>query len=246
MYIQHIYIQIVIIIMFEVIIILLYCIIVSTNDKWCVENIWNSEEMITNREYLQRRMTEIQREEEVLLRDRSVPRALLPSQDQVEDLAHLRDENFTLAQQVEELRQQITEIQNQPNSSLKENQRILQDVMEQHQQEIKQSNTRLQKAQSQLQESDTRLQETQSQLQESDTRLQETQSQLQESDTRLQDTQVQLQLTQQDSQQQIQVMVCNYNPRCMCTYTSIHPCESIKHYDVIYFMMSIMMNFISF
>ena len=84
--------------------------------------------MITNREYLQRRMTEIQREEEVLMRDRSVPRALLPSQDQVEDLAHLRDENFTLARQLEELRQQMTEIQKQANSSLKDNQRILQAV----------------------------------------------------------------------------------------------------------------------
>ena len=201
-----------------------------TNDKWCVENIWNSEEMITNREYLQRRMTEIQREEEVFMGERSFPRELLASQDQFEDLAHLRDENFTLARQLEELRQQITDIQKQANSSLKENQRILQDVIEQYQQEIIQSNTRLQETQSQLQESDTRLQESdtrlqkaQSQLQESDTRLQETLSQLQESDTRLQETQsqlqesdtrlqAQLQLTQQDSQQQIQVMVCNYNP----------------------------------
>ena len=172
-----------------------------TNDKWCVENIWNSEEMITNTEYLQRRMTEIQREEEVLMRDRSVPRALLPPQDQVEDLAHLRDENFTLARQLEESRQQITEIQKQANSSLKENQRILQDVMEQHQQEIKQSNTTLQETQSQLRESDTTLQETQSQLRESDTRLQETQSQLRESDTTLQETQSQLRETQSQLQQ---------------------------------------------
>ena len=192
-----------------------------------MENIWNSEEMITNREYLQRRMTEIQREEKLLMRDRSVPRALLPPQNHVEDLAHLRDENFTLARQVKELQQQITEIEKQADSSLKENQRILHDAIEQYQQEMKQSNTRLQETQSQLRESDTRLQETQSQLRESDTRLQETQSQLresdtrlqetqsqlQESDTRLQDTQAQLQLTQQDSQQQIQVMVCNYNPK---------------------------------
>ena len=219
-----------------------------TNDKWCVENIWNSEEMITNREYLQRRMTEIQGEEELLMRDRSVPRALLPPQNQVEDLARLRDENFTLAQQVKELRQQITKIEKQADGSLKENQRILQDAIEQYQQEMKQSNTRLQETQSQLRESDTRLQETQSQLRESDTRLQEsdtrlqetqsqlresdtrlqetqsqlresntrlqeTQSQLRESDTRLQDTQAQLQLTQQDCQQQIQVMVCNSNPK---------------------------------
>ena len=198
-----------------------------TNDKWCVENIWNSEEMITNREYLHRRMTEIQSEEELLMRDRSVPRALSPPQNQVEDLAHLRDENFTLAGQVKELQQQITEIEKQADGSLIENRRILHDAIEQYQQEMKQSNTRLKETQSQLresdtrlQESDTRLQETQSQLresdtrlQESDTRLQETQSQLRESDTRLQDTQAQLQLTQQDTQQQIQVMVCNYNPK---------------------------------
>ena len=150
-----------------------------SNDKWCVENIWNSEEMITNREYLQRRMTEIQRAEEVLMRDRSVPRALLPPLDQVEDLAHLRDENFTLVRQLEDSRQQIIQIQKQANSSLKENQRILQDVMEQHQQEIKQSNTRLQETQSQLRESDTKLQETQSRLQEANTGTQEMQHQIQ-------------------------------------------------------------------
>ena len=144
-----------------------------TNAKWCVENIWNSEEMITNTQYLQRRMTEIQREEEVLMRDRSVPRVLLPNRDKVEDLARLRDENFTLARQLEESRQQITDIQKQSNSRLKENQRILQDVIEQHQQEIKQYNTRLQETQSQLRESDTRLQETQSQLQETQSRLQQ-------------------------------------------------------------------------
>ena len=174
-----------------------------TNAKWCVENIWNSEEMITNREYLQRRMTEIQREEEVLMRDTSVPRVLLPNRDQVEDLARLRDENFTLARQLEESRQQITDIQKQSNSRLKENQRILQDVIEQHQQEIKQYNTRLQETQSQLRESDTRLQETQSQLQESDTRLQETQSQLQETQSRLQ----QAFTGTQEMQHQIQVII---------------------------------------
>ena len=174
-----------------------------TNAKWCVENIWNSEEMITNREYLQRRMTEIQREEEVLMRDRSVPRVLLPNRDQVEDLARLRDENFTLARQLEESRQQITDIQKQSNSSLKENQRILQDVIEQHQQEIKQYNTRLQETQSQLRESDTRLQEMQSQLRESDTRLQETQSQLQETQSRLQ----QAFTGTQEMQHQIQVII---------------------------------------
>ena len=168
-----------------------------------MENIWNSEEMITNREYLQRRMTEIQREEEVLMRDTSVPQALLPPQDQVEDLAHLRDENFTLARQLEESQQQITEIQKQANSSLKENQRILQDVMEQHQQDIKQSNTTLQETQSQLRESDTRLQETQSQLRESDTTLQETQSQLRETQSQLQ----QANTGAQQLQHQIQVII---------------------------------------
>ena len=152
-----------------------------------MENVWNSEEMITNREYLQRIMTEIQREEEVLIRDRSVPRALLPPQDQVEDLAHLRDQNFTLARQLEDSRQQITEIEKQANSSLKENQRILQDVMEQHQQEIKQSNTRLQETQSQLRETQSQLHETQSQLRE-------TQSQLQQANTGTQEMQHQIQV----------------------------------------------------
>ena len=89
---------------------------------------------------------------------------MLP-QDQVEDLEHLRDENFTLARKLEESRQQITEIQKQANSSLKENQRILQDVMEQHQQEIKQSNTRLQETQSQLQQANTGVQQLQNQIQ---------------------------------------------------------------------------------
>ena len=92
-----------------------------------------------------------------------VQQALLPLQDQVEDLAHFRDENFTLARQLEESRQQITEIQKEANSRL--NQQILQDVMEQHQKEIKQSNTRLQETQSQLQQSNTRAQQFQHQIQ---------------------------------------------------------------------------------
>ena len=202
-----------------------------------MENIWNSEEMITNREYLQRRMTEIQRQEEALVKDRSVPHVLLPPQDRVEDLAHsqnipkakqksggfmsylfgdpdrkLQEENDILSQQLEECKQEIIltrrkadrDIQ-QAYSRIEETERTLQEFIERYQQEIQRSNTRLQETRSQLQESDTRLQETQSQLQE-------TQSQLQDSDTRLQDTQVQLQLTQHNSQQQIQVIMCNYNP----------------------------------
>ena len=110
------------------------------------------------------------------------------------------------------------EISQQACSSIKETERIPQQVVGSHQQEIQQSNTTLQETQSQLQELNTRLQETQSllhktqtQLQESDTRLQETQSLLRESDARLQETQSLLQESDtrlQDSQQQLQVMVC--------------------------------------
>ena len=108
-----------------------------------------------------------------------VPHALLPPPDQVEDLAHLKDENFTSARQLEESRQQITNIQKQANSSFKKNQRMLGDVMEQHQQEIKQNNTTLQETQSQLRETQSQLQETQSQLQQANTGAQELQHQIQ-------------------------------------------------------------------
>ena len=83
------------------------------------------------------------------------------------------------------LSQQLTESQ----QARIETERILQEVIESHQQEMQHSNTRHQETQSRLDETESQLQQTQSQLQE---------------------TQVQLQHAQQkfqDSQQQTQVFV---------------------------------------
>jgi len=92
-----------------------YLIIVYNNDKWCVENVWNSEQMYTNREYFQRRVREKQRQEELHLSSQ----ALLQSENHGEVLAHLRKENNTLAQWLNEAQQQIAH-----------NQQIFHDVME--------------------------------------------------------------------------------------------------------------------
>ena len=200
-------------------VIYIYLFPVYINEEWTVGDVWNSQNIPKSKQ-----------------KSGGFMSYLFGDPDQ-----KLQVEIQVLSRQLEESKQEIIltrrradrDIQ-QANSRIEETERTLQEFIESHQQEIQlsntrlqetqsrlqESNTKLQETQSRLQESDTRLQETQSQLLESDTRLQQTQSQLQESDTKLQDTRVQLQFTQQDNQQQIQVMVCNYNPiyNYVCIY----------------------------
>ena len=195
--------------------------VVYTNDEWSMEHVWDMKQLTTKNDDYQRRLKEIQKEGEVLDMIRRSKRLALSSREQ--KMIRLREENSILRQQLEVSCQETTQTRRhalryiqQVNSSLKETQQILQDVMESHQQEMRRSNARLQETQSQSQETQARLQETQSESQETQARLQETQAQLQETQAQLQETLAHLQVTQAQLQEtqiqlqeiQIQIQVC--------------------------------------
>ena len=143
-----------------------------TNDEWLVEHVWNMTQLTTNNDDYQRRLKEIQKEGEELDMIKRSEHLALSSGEQEEEMIRLREENSILKIQLEESHQETTQTRRQANSSVKETQQTLQDVMESHKQEMRQSNTRLQEIQVQLQETQVQLQETQAQLQETQAQTQ--------------------------------------------------------------------------
>ena len=129
-----------------------------TNDEWLVEHVWDMTELTTNNDVYQRRLKEIQKEGPVLAMIKKSEHIALSSGEQEEELIRARDEIRILKIQLEESRQETTQIRRQA----KETQQTLQDVMETHQQEMRRSNTRLQV---QIEETQAQLQETQVQTQ---------------------------------------------------------------------------------
>ena len=103
-----------------------------TNDEWSLERVWNMTQLTTNNDDYQRRLKEIQKEGEVLNMIKRSERLALSSGEQEEEMTRLREENSILKIQLEESQQETTETRRQANSSLKETQQTLQDVMESH------------------------------------------------------------------------------------------------------------------